>query len=56
MRVLFTGHQGVAKMYLMMKDKFFIPNLMHYLRSFIKGCLIYQLARPDKPPMRQLQP
>ena len=53
---LFVGHQGVVKMYLMMKDKFFIPNLMHYLRSFIKGCHICQLARPDKPPMRQLQP
>ena len=52
---LFTGHQGVVKMYLTMKDKFFIPNLMHYLRSFIKGCHICQLARPDKPPMRQLQ-
>ena len=35
---LFSGHQGVVKMYLTMKDKFFIPNLMHYLRSFIKGC------------------
>ena len=44
------------KMYLTMKDKFFIPNLMHYLRSFIKGCHICQLARSDKPPMRQLQP
>ena len=33
---LFAGHQGVVKMYLMMKDKFFILNLMHYLRSFIK--------------------
>ena len=53
---LFAGHQGVVKIYLMMKDKFFIPNLMHYLRSFIKGCHICQLARPDKPPMRQLQP
>ena len=53
---LFVGHQGVLKMYLMMKDKFFIPNLMHYLRSFIKGCYICQLARPDKPSMRQLQP
>ena len=52
---LFAGHQGVVEMYLMMKDKFFIPNLMHYLRSFIKGCHICQLARPDKPPMRQLQ-
>ena len=37
---LFAGHQGVVKMYLTMKDKFFIPNLMHYLRSFIKGCHI----------------
>ena len=33
---LFAGHQGGVKMYLTMKDKFFIPNLMHYLRSFIK--------------------
>ena len=53
---LFAGHQGVVKMYLTIKDKFFIPKLMHYLRSFIKGCHICQLARPDKPPMRQLQP
>ena len=53
---LFAGHQGVVKMYLTMKDKFFIPNLMHYLRSFIKGCQICQLARSDKPPVRQLQP
>ena len=42
---LFTGHQGVVKMYLMMRDKFFILNLMHYLRSFIKGCHICQLSR-----------
>ena len=37
---LFAGHQGVVKTYLTMKDKFFIPNLMYYLRSFIKGCHI----------------
>ena len=53
---LFTGHQGVVKMYLTMKDKFYIPNLMYYLRSFIKGCHICQLYRPGKPPTRQLQP
>ena len=53
---LFAGHQGVVKMYLSMKDKFFIPNLMHYLRSFIKGCHICQLSRSDKVPTRQLQP
>ena len=53
---LFAGHQGVVKTYLTMKDKFFIPNLMHYLRSFIKRCHICQLSRSDKPPIRQLQP
>ena len=53
---LLAGHQGVVKMYLTMKDKFFIPNLMHYLRSFIKGCHICQLSRSDKLPTRQLQP
>ena len=28
---LFAGHQGVIKTYLTMSDKFFIPDLMHYL-------------------------
>ena len=31
-------------------------HLMHYLRSFISGCHVNQLARPNKPSMRQLQP
>ena len=53
---LFTGHQGVVKTYLTMKDKLFIPNLMHYLRSFMKGCHVCQLSRSDKAPTRQLQP
>ena len=53
---LFTGHQGVVKTYLTMRDKFFIPNLMHYLRSFVKGCHICQLSRSNKLPTRQLQP
>ena len=53
---LFAGHQGVVKTYLTMKDKCFILNLMHYLRSFIKGCHICQLSRSDKLPTRQLQP
>ena len=35
---LFAGHQGVIKTYLTISDKFFIPNLIHYLRSYIKGC------------------
>ena len=28
---LFAGHQGVMKTYLTMSDKFFIPDLMHYI-------------------------
>ena len=35
---LFTGHQGVIKTYLTISEKYFIPNLIHYLRSYIKGC------------------
>ena len=33
---LFAGHQRVIKTYLAISDKFFIPNLIHYLRSYIK--------------------
>ena len=52
---LFAGHQGVTKTYLTISDKFFIPGLIHYFRSFLKGCHICQLVRNDKSPMRQLQ-
>ena len=52
---LFTGYQGVIKMYLTISDKFVIPNLMHYLRSFLSACHICQLFRNDKPPSRQLE-
>ena len=52
---LFAGHEGVIKTYLTISDKVFIRNLMHYVRSYIKGCHIYQLIRKDKPPVRQLQ-
>ena len=37
---LFVGHQRVIKTYLTISDKFFIPNLIHYLRSYMKGCHI----------------
>ena len=40
---LFAGHQGVIKTYLTISDKFFIPNLTHYLWSYIKGCHLCQL-------------
>ena len=52
---LFAGHQGVIKTYLTINDRFFIPNLMYYLRLYIRGCYICQLNGRDKPPVRQLQ-
>ena len=52
---LFAGHQGVIKTYLTISNKFFIPHLMHYLRSYISTCHICQLFRKDKPPSRQLE-
>ena len=52
---LFMGHQGVIKTYLTISDKFFTPNLIHYLQSYIKGCHVCQLIRNKKPPSRQLQ-
>ena len=52
---LFAGHQGVIKTYLTISDKFFIPNLIHYLRSYIKGCHICQLSYNEKLPTRHLQ-
>ena len=52
---LYAGHQGVIKTYLTMSDKFFIPDLLHYLRSYIKGCHICQLSTKDKIPNRHFQ-
>ena len=52
---LFAGHQGVIKMYLTISNKFFIPNLIHYLRSHIKGCHTCQLSRNEKLPTRHFQ-
>ena len=52
---LFVGHQDVIKTYLTIRDKFFIPGLIHYLQSYIKGCHISQLPRNNKLPTRQLE-
>ena len=52
---LFVGHLGVIKTYLTISDKFFIPNLIHYLGSYIKGCHLCQLLCNEKLPPRQLQ-
>ena len=52
---MFAGHQGIRKAYITISDKFFIPNLIHYLISYIKGCHICQLMHNEKPLTRQLQ-
>ena len=52
---LFAGHQGVIKMYLTISNKFFIPKLIHYLRSYIKGCHTCQLSRNEKLSTRHFQ-
>ena len=52
---MFAGHQGVIKTYLTICNKFFIPNLINYLRSYIKGCDICQLMHNETLPSRQLQ-
>ena len=52
---LFVGHQGIVKTYLTMADKFFIPDLMHYLCSYIRGGNICQLSKKDKIPTRHFQ-
>ena len=45
---LFTGHQGVIKTYIMINDKFLIPNLIHYLHTYVKGCHIHQIFCNEK--------
>ena len=52
---LFAGNQGIIKIYLTISDTFFIPNLIHYLRLYIKGCRICQHMHSEKPLKRQLQ-
>ena len=52
---LFAGHQSIIKTYLAISDKFVIPNLIHYLRSYIKDCHICQLTCNEKLLTRQLQ-
>ena len=41
-------------MYLTINERFFIPDMIHYLRVYIKGCHVYQLHRNEKAQSRQL--
>ena len=48
-KVYLQATKEVIKTYLTISDKFFIPNLIHCLRSYIKGCHICQLSCNEKP-------
>ena len=52
---LSVGHQGVVKTYITISDKCFILNLIHHLRSYIKGCHLCQLGHNKKPSARYYQ-
>ena len=45
---LSVGNQGVIETYLTIGDRFFIPGVIHHLRSYIKGCHICQLSGNEK--------
>ena len=45
---LFAGHQGVIKTYLTIADKFFIPDLMHCLHSYIKAVTYVNFLRKTR--------
>ena len=46
---LFVAHQGVIKTYLTIADKFFIPELMHYLHSYIKDVIYVNSLEKTNP-------
>ena len=52
---IFGEHQGSIKTCLTINEKIFIPDLIHNLRAYIKGCHRYQLHRKKKSQSRQLQ-
>ena len=52
---LSAGHQWEIKTYLTISDKFFIPNLIHYLRSYIKAVTYANSCIMKKTLTRQLQ-
>ena len=46
---------GLSKNILTTRQKFFIPNLMHYIRSSLKACQICQMHKAGSTPQRQFE-
>ena len=52
---LFGAHQGSVIEFVTIKQKELLPNLMHYIRSLLKICLICQLNKPGSTTQRQFK-
>ena len=42
---LLAGHQGVLRMYLTLRERFFVPNLFHCIRQYVASCSDCQMTR-----------
>ena len=49
---ILAGHQGTTKCLLTISDRFFIPNLAHYIRMYIASCHKCQMTKQGKAKQR----
>ena len=42
---LLAGHQGVTRMYLTLREKFFVPNLFDCIQTYVQSCEICQVTQ-----------
>ena len=52
---IFGAHQSSQRTFLTIKQKVFIPDLMYYIRSVLKGCQICQLHKVGPTPKDNLK-
>ena len=46
---LVAGHQGVTRMYLTLKGKFYANNLFNSIRKYVKSCHKWHAKSPKEP-------
>ena len=49
---ILAGHQGTLKCFLTISDRFYIPNLAHYIRMYIASCHTCQMIKQGKSKQR----
>ena len=49
---ILAGHQGTLKCFLTISDRFYIPNLAHYIRMYIASCHRCQMIKQGKSKQR----